>query len=72
MVSHPILLIEKLILSLEIKRYMSLEWGGGLPGMKGGAWYENTVSIVWGLSGLEADVDEVSDQEEMCYPETWF
>ena len=51
---------------------MSLEWGGGLPGMKGGAWYENTVFIVWGLSGLEADADEVSDQEEMCYPETWF
>ena len=40
--------------------------------MKGGAWYENTVFIVWGLSGLEADADEVSDQEEMCYPETWF
>ena len=40
--------------------------------MKGGAWYENTIFIVWGLSGLEADADEVSDQEEMCYPETWF
>ena len=29
MVSHPILLIEGLVLSLEVKWYMSLEWGGG-------------------------------------------
>ena len=29
--------------------------------MKGGAWYENTVFIVWGLSGLEA-ADQVSDE----------
>ena len=63
MVSHPILLIEGLVLSLEVKWYMSLENGeGGLPGMKGGAWYENTVFIVWGLSGLE-EADQVSDEE---------
>ena len=62
-VSHPILLIEGLVLSLEVKWYMSLENGeGGLPGMKGGAWYENTVFIVWGLSGLE-EADQVSDEE---------
>ena len=63
MVSHPILLVEGLVLSLDVKWYMSLENGeGGLPGMKGGAWYENTVFIVWGLSGLE-EADQVSDEE---------
>ena len=79
MVSHPILLIEGLVLSLDVKWYMSLENGeGGLPGMKGGAWYENTVFIVWGLSGLEAAdqvsdaADQVSDEEEQTYPDTWF
>ena len=39
--------------------------------MKGGAWYDHTVFIVWGLSGEEADAKEVSDQEEQGYPETW-
>ena len=39
--------------------------------MKGGAGYENTVFIVWGLSGVEA-ADQVSDEEEQACPETWF
>ena len=38
--------------------------------MKGGAWYDNTVFIVWGLSGKEADAKEVSEQKKQSYTET--
>ena len=31
--------------------------------MKGGAWYENTIFIVWGLSGLEA-ADQDGDSQQ--------
>ena len=34
-VSHLILLIEKLMVSLETQLYMSLEWEGARPGMEG-------------------------------------
>ena len=46
--------------------------------MKGGAWYENTIFTVWGLSGLEAAdqvsdaADQVSDEETQTYPDTFF